>query len=333
MRKSIGVCLVVAVIFTMIMGCSNEKTNSKTTTSAAGTAQTTSITTTNTDSGNKKVYKIAFIIKSLQSVLWINMGKAAEQAGADYDNINVDVLAPQTPMNIDEQIQLVEQAITNKVDCIIVAPCDSTGIVPVIKKANNAGIMVITPNTKANGGDIRCFVGVENYDIGYDLGTKFCRKLNGRGNVLLLEGKAGVSTSEERVAGFKDAIKKYPDVKLLNSQPTDWDRAKAMTIMENWLQIYDKIDGVMSLTKDTGLGAIEAMKAAGRNKNILSMTFDIDDETREAIKNGDLYATGNQNEMSQGYLAVTAARMALMGYQIPKTMILPITFVTADDLK
>lgn len=316
MKKVIALLLAATMLMGILCGCNNTAVQEQ----------------SGEQIDNEEVYEIAFIIKSLQAVLWVNMGEAAEQAGQDYDNINVEVMAPQTPMNVDEQIQLVEQAITKGVDCICIAPCDSTAIAPVLEKANQAGIMVITPNTKANGADITCFVGVENYDVGYTLGIEFCEKLGGEGNVLLLEGKPGVSTSEERVAGFNDAIANYPGINLLDSQATDWDRAKANTIMENWLQIYDDIDGVMSLTKDTGLGAIEAMKAAGRNDEILSMTFDIDDETIEAIQNGDLYGTGNQNERSQGYMAVTMARLALMGYIIPDNVILPITIETADTL-
>ena len=316
MKKVIALLLAATMLMGILCGCNNTAVQEQ----------------SGEQIDNEEVYEIAFIIKSLQAVLWVNMGEAAEQAGQDYDKINVQVMAPQTPMNVDEQIQLVEQAITKGVDCICIAPCDSTAIAPVLEKANQAGIMVITPNTKANGADITCFVGVENYDVGYTLGIEFCEKLGGEGNVLLLEGKPGVSTSEERVAGFNDAIANYPGINLLDSQATDWDRAKANTIMENWLQIYDDIDGVMSLTKDTGLGAIEAMKAAGRNDEILSMTFDIDDETIEAIQNGDLYGTGNQNERSQGYMAVTMARLALMGYIIPDNVILPITIETADTL-
>lgn len=317
MKKTIALLLATVMLLGILCSCGNTAVKEE----------------TGEQINDGKVFEIAFIIKSLQSVLWVNMGEAAEQAGKDYSNVNVEVMAPQTPMNVDEQIQLVEQAITKGVDCICIAPCDSTAIVPVLEKANKAGIMIVTPNTKANGADITCFVGVENYDVGYTLGTEFCEKIGGQGNVLLLEGKPGVSTSEERVAGFNDAIKNYPGINLLDSQATDWDRAKANTIMENWLQVYDDIDGVMSLTKDTGLGAIEAMKAAGRNDDILSMTFDIDDETVEAIENGDLYATGNQNERSQGYMAVTMARLALMGYIIPDNVILPITIETAETLK
>lgn len=159
-----------------------------------------------------KKYRIAFLLKNLQSPFFIRMAEAAEQCDKDFDEISVDILAPQTPYSIDEQIQLVEQAITNRVDAIVITPCDSVGIVPAVKKANEAGILVVTPNTKSLGGNILAYVGVENYNVGYDLAIALFEKLGGKGKVLLLEGKAGNSTAEERAIGFKDAIKKYPDI-------------------------------------------------------------------------------------------------------------------------
>lgn len=280
-----------------------------------------------------KKYRIAFLLKNLQSPFFIRMAEAAEQCDADFDELSVDILAPQTPYSIDEQIQLVEQCITNKVDAIVITPCDSVGIVPAVKKANDAGIIVVTPNTKSAGGDILAYVGVENYNVGFDLAVALCEKLEGKGKILLMEGKAGNSTSEERAIGFKDAVKKYPDIELLDSQPADFDRSKAMTVMENWLMTYDEIDGVMSINKDMGLGAVEAINAAGRSDEIISITFDLDDDVVAAIKEGILYGSGDQNEKSQAYIGITTALFALKGYHVDDNQLLPIKIITRDMIE
>lgn len=337
MRKRIlGMVLsfVMATIF--LMGCSNVD-------SAKQTAKTEKIAEKISDSEpevkeNKQAsgekYKIAFIVKSLQSAFFINMTEAAEECAADFANdIEVEILAPQTPFNIDEQIQLVEQCITNKVDAIVITPCDSTGIIPAIEKANAAGIIVVTPNTKSNGGEITSFVGVENYDVGYSLAKALFDKLGGKGDVILIEGKAGNSTSEERAEGFRAALEEYPDINCLSSQPADWDRASAMTVMENCLQTYEKIDGVLTLTKDMGLGALEAIKSAGRLDEIVSITFDVDEDVQEALKSGELYASGNQNERSQAYISIMTALFKLKGYEVDTEQILPISVVTAEDFQ
>ena len=281
----------------------------------------------------EKHYRIAFIVKSLQSPFFLSMMEAAEQCGRDFKNeITVDILAPQTPYNIDEQIQLVEQSITNKVDAIVITPADSVGIGPAIQKANAAGIPVITPNTKSASGKILAFVGVENFNVGHDLAVALCEGLGGKGNVLLMEGKPGNSTSEERTAGAKAAFAKYPNITLLDSQPGDWERAKGMTVMENWLQTYDNINGVLTLTNDMGLGALEALKAAGLERDILSVTFDIDEYVAAALKADEIYATGNQNEKSQAYIGIASALFHLKGYSVDNNQILPISIITKDKL-
>ena len=148
-KKLTAVTLSLALAAASLVGCSNVKgTNAGVGTTAAASDQSGGGQTAS--AGQK--YKIAFIVKSLQSAFFINMTEAAEKCGQDYaDKISVEIMAPQTPFNIEEQIQLVEQCITNKMDAIVIAPCDSEGIVPAIKKANDAGILVVTANTKANG--------------------------------------------------------------------------------------------------------------------------------------------------------------------------------------
>lgn len=337
LKKLTAITLILVLAATCLCGCSNVKEGegaqpAPAQTEQPGNGDEAAAPAAETKSPGEK-YKIAFIVKSLQSAFFINMVEAAEQCGMDYaDKIEVETMAPQTPFNIEEQIQLVEQCITNQVDAIVIAPCDSEGIVPAIEKANNAGILVVTANTKANGGDIVSYVGAQNYDVGYSLAVALFEKLGGQGDVVLIEGKAGNSTSEERTAGFKAALEEYPGITLLASQPADWDRASAMTVAENCLQAYDKIDGMLTLTKDMGLGALEAIKSAGREDEIVSMTFDVDDDVNAALASGALYASGNQNEKSQAYIAIMTAVFALDGYAVSNEQIMPISVVTADDL-
>ena len=85
------------------------------------------------------------------------------------------------------------------------------------------------------------------------------------------------------------------------------------------------------MTKDMGLGSIEAIKAAGRQDEIISMTFDVDDDVIAAMEAGELYASGNQNERSQAYLSIMTAVFALDGYAVDSEQILPITVVYAED--
>jgi ABC-type sugar transport system substrate-binding protein len=279
-----------------------------------------------------KPLKFVFIVKSMQFPFFLNMIEGAEEAVKLLPNVTLKSVGPETPYSVEEQIQLVEQAITDGVDAILIAPADSKAIVPAIEKANKAGILVATPNTKAYGGKILTWTGVDNYKVGYDLGIALAENIKGKGNVLLIEGTPGNSTSEERVNGYKDAFKKYPDIKLLDSQPANFNREKGMVLMENWLQKFKKIDAVGSINKDMTMGAVEAAKQVGRDKEMIQVTFDVDNDGLDALEKGDILLTGAQNERSQIALAITACYLALNGYKVPAEQYLPLSLVYKKDV-
>lgn len=281
--------------------------------------------------GDVETYDFVFIVKSMQFSFMLSMIDGAEAAAKLVPNINIKCIGPETPYSVEEQIQLVEQAITDEADAILITPADSTGIIPAIEKANAAGIPIATPNTKAYGGDVLTWIGVDNYTVGYELGKALCESLNGQGKIVLIEGTAGNSTSTERVDGYLAAFKEYPEIELLDSQPADFNREKGMTVMENFLQRYPEIDGVGSINKDMTMGAIEACKAVGRDKEMVHVTFDVDSDCLDAIDAGDILITGAQEEKSQIANAIYACLLACNGYKVAPEQYIPMTLVTKDN--
>ena len=279
-----------------------------------------------------KTYEFVFIVKSMQFSFMLSMIDGAEAAAKLVDNIHIVCEGPETPYSVTEQIELVEQAITNGVDAILITPADSTGIIPAIEAANAAGIPIATPNTKAYGGNVLTWIGVDNYTVGYQLGKAICEALNGKGDLVLIEGTAGNSTSTERVDGYKDALAEYPDIKLLDSQPADFNREKGMTVMENFLERYDHIDGVASVNKDMTMGALEAVKAADRQDEMIQVTFDVDNDCLDAIEAGEILITGAQEEKSQIANAIYACLLACNGFKVAPEQYIPMTLVTKDNV-
>lgn len=280
----------------------------------------------------QRTYNFVFIVKSMQFSFMLSMIDGAEAAAGLVGNINLVCQGPETPYSVSEQIELVEQAITNGVDAIMITPADSTGIIPAIEAANAAGIPIATPNTKAYGGNVLTWVGVDNYTVGYELGKAICEALNGKGDIVLIEGTAGNSTSTERVDGYKDAFAEYPDIKLLDSQPADFNREKGMTVMENFLERYDHIDGVASVNKDMTMGALEAVKNAAREGEMIQVTFDVDNDCLDAIEAGEILITGAQEEKSQVANCIYACLLACNGYKIAPQQVIPMTLVTKDNI-
>ena len=306
MKKLVSLLLALAMCFTMI---------------SAGMAEAA-----------PRTYEFVFIVKSMQFSFMLSMIDGAEAAAKLVDNINISCIGPETPYSVSEQIELVEQAITNNVDAIMITPADSTGIIPAIEAANKAGIPIATPNTKAYGGEVLTWIGVDNYTVGYELGKALCEALEGKGNVVLIEGTAGNSTSTERVDGYLDAFAEYPEIVLLDSQPADFNREKGMTVMENFLERYDQIDGVASVNKDMTMGALEAVKSADRMEEMIQVTFDVDNDCLDAIEAGEILITGAQEEKSQIANAIYACLLACNGYKVAPEQYSPMTLVTKDNV-
>jgi ribose transport system substrate-binding protein len=259
-------------------------------------------------------YKIALMVKDSTTPFWRYVVTGAQEVAAKL-GCEVIEYAPLQTQNLEEQVRQMEDAIQKGVSAICIAPIDSEGIIPAIEKANAAGIPVITTNSKSAGGDIKTFVGVDNYEAAKTLAQYMMDKLGGKGNVVIIEGNPARQTSQDRVRGFTEIIKKYPDVNLLVSQPGMFQRAEAMNIMENILQSNSNINAVLALNDEMALGSIQALQDAGV-KGVWVTGFDGAKEGLEAIVAGTLFASMNQAPFDQGGMAVQAAVDVLNGKTI-----------------
>ena len=270
-----------------------------------------------------KQYRMVFIVKSMDNPFWNMMLEGAQQAAKDL-NLEIKGLAPIKPNNVEEQIRMMEDAITQKVDAIVVVPADSKGIVPGIEKANRAGVPVMTSNTRAFGGQFISFAGAPNEEAAYIVTKKFIQQfLNGKGSVIILEGVPGAQTSIDRKAGTDRAIKEFSNIKVLASQTAKFSRVEGMRVMENLLQRFSTIDGVICNNDEMALGAIEAIDAAKRLKDIKVAGFDGNNDAIKSIAEGRLMVTGAQRPDAQAYWSVLGAYMALEGYPVPTDIYVP----------
>jgi ribose transport system substrate-binding protein len=270
-----------------------------------------------------KQYRMVFIVKSMDNPFWNMMLEGAQSAAKDL-NLEIKGLAPIKPNNVEEQIRMMEDAITQKMDAIVVVPSDSKGIVPGIEKANRAGVPVMTSNTRAFGGQFISFAGASNEEAAYIVTKKFIHQfLNGKGSVIILEGVPGAQTSIDRKAGTDRAIKEFPNIKVLASQTAKFSRVEGMRVMENLLQRFPAIDGVICNNDEMALGAIEAIDAAKRLKDIKVAGFDGNNDAIKSISEGRLMVTGAQRPDAQAYWSVLGAYMYLEGYPVPTDIYVP----------
>ena len=256
------------------------------------------------------------VTKALNNPFWEMMHEGSVEV-AEANNIELLYLAPTKANNLEEQARLIDDLIAKKVDGIVLVPVDSTGIVPAIERANEAGIPVALANTNAAGGEVVTFSAVENYDAMGLLAEYAAQTLGEEGKVIILEGTAGAQTAIDRKAGVDDTLVNYPNIEVLASQTADFQRAQGLTVMENLLQAYPEIDAVIACNDEMALGAIEALDAAGRLADTMVFGFDGNNDAMKAVYEGRIVATCYQRPEKQAADAMQALIDYLAGEEVP----------------
>jgi len=186
-----------------------------------------------------------------------------KQAVTQHQSDIKDVVYTQSDDQAQKQIANIQSMIAKKVDAIILTPVSPAAVVPVIEQAKQAGIPVILLAATANTKDYTALVTVDDVEFGKVQADWLAKKLNGKGNIYVLNGIAGLSTNEQRWQGAKSIFDKYPGIKVVASQNANWDEAAAKTATTNMLAAHPDVDGIWSQGGAMTMGAIEAFEVAG----------------------------------------------------------------------
>lgn len=219
----------------------------------------------------------------------------------------------------------VEDLINQGVDLILINPTDSDAVKSAVEAANKAGIPVITLDRSANGGEVVSHIASDNVAGGKLAGEYIVELLGGKGNVVELEGVPGASAARERGEGFNAAIAES-DIEVVAKQTANFDRAEGLTVMENILQAQPEIDAVFAHNDEMALGALEAIKASGRD--IIVVGFDATDDAKAAVEKGEMAATVEQLPKEIGSLGVDTAIKLLNGETVEKSIPVALQLVT-----
>lgn len=236
---------------------------------------------------------------------------------------------PIKPDSIPEQLSQVEDAIVKKPNAILFTPVDYKALVPSIDKMTAAKIPVIGMTDRPAGGQLVAFVGVDDHRLGLETSISLFKAMGGKGNVIALEGVKGTITSTDRMRGFTDALKQFPNIKLVASQPANYQRLQALQVMENLMQTHPQIDGVFAANDAMATGVVEALAAA--NRKALVVGINGSKEAVDLIKGGKMYATGSSDPFMQGCLGLLTTVRALRKMPVPKElMVTPVVIDSAN---
>lgn len=266
--------------------------------------------------GEPKKKTIAFIPPSLVSPFY-SQAVAGAKAEAAKEGYNVKVLAPQTEDDFNGLLKIVEDVITQQVDAIAICTTDDKTMAAVVKKANNEKIPVIVFNSLSpiKGTDVYAYVGYDQKQAGAQVADYLGTKFNGkRFNVGILEGLPGVFT-DNRKGGFVDQAKKYSNIKIVATQPADWEREKGMNVATNLYQANKSINMFYGLSDEMAIGAAQACKAEGI-KDAVTVGIDGNPATLDSISKSETTATVYTNPKKIGTESIVDAVKAIKGEKI-----------------
>ena len=226
-----------------------------------------------------------------------------------------------------KQINQIEDSMVKGVDAMVVTSCDSDALVPVVKKALSNGIPVVADDVLVNT-DTSMKISEHSYRIGVNSAAYLARKLNGKGNVLLLNGPSGAGLFIERNKGMRDELKRYPNIKILDEK---WHERNVMTgcrITEDWALAHGKkIDAIWSTNSMVATGAADALKDAGFSPGeVLIVAIDFSDLSLKYLRDGWIDGLIPAQPIKLARVALMDAFHAYMGKKIPKRV------YTTDDV-
>lgn len=283
--------------------------------------------------------RIALVMKSLANEFFQTMQQGAEkhqQAHAsEYDLIAGGI---KDELDVSRQVDLVEQMIAQKVDAIVIAPADSKALVAVCKKAQDAGIVVVNIDNKfdaavlAERGLRIPFVGPDNRKGARAVGEYLTKHLKPGDQVAIIEGVPTAFNAIQRKAGFEDALH-AAGMNIVGSQSGDWETAKANRVASALLTEKPELKALLCANDSMALGAVAALRAAGKSDQVRVVGFDNITAVRQLIKEGKVLATADQHADQLAVFGIEYALDILRKKAAPADRETPVDLITAETLK
>ena len=275
------------------------------------------LTATEAYAQSTKKPRVALVMKSLANEFFLTM----ENGAKDYQAHNAAKFSLITNGIKNEtdtaaQINIVEQMIDSHVDAIVLAPADSKALVPVVKKAVDAGIVVVNIDNRLDPDVLKSknlnvpFVGPDNRKGAEKVGDYLAKKLKAGDEVGIIEGVSTTTNAQQRTAGFKDAMAKV-NAKIDSVQSGEWEIDKGNAIASAMLNQYPNIKALLCGNDNMAIGAVSAVRAAGKQGKVYVVGYDDIDAIKPMLKDGRVLATANQYAAKQAVFGIDTALKAI----------------------
>jgi inositol transport system substrate-binding protein len=310
-----AVCLCLPLVLALLVGsgCSRTEPSSSSGSPAAGPKQL--------------VIGVSLLNLSSEFIVMLNQAMEAKAR-----ELGVKLLVTDAQRSAERQVQQVESFVAQKVDAVVLNPCEVEASSPAVSKALASGIPIVNVNSETKVTPT-AFVGSRDEESGRLAMEYVAQRLGGKGQILMMQGFLGQAAQIKRDQGAREVLARQPGLKLLAEQTADWDRAKAMTLMENWIQAYGtSVNAVFAQNDEMGLGAVLALEHAKLKHKVLVVSVDAIADALQAVKDGRLDATVFQDAKGQAATALETAVKIVRGQPYEKQVFIPFQLVTKENV-
>ncbi len=261
---------------------------------------------------------------------WAAVWRGAEETAKKWLIVDLVLNAPTSEADVDVQIAQVEDAVTKGVDALVVAPTDASALNPTFDKAREAGIPVLIIDSDTTWPHKLTFIGTDNKAGGKLAGEYLCSKLGSGAKVGIITGHMTAASIADRVHGAEEAFAAcgIEIVAQLNGLHT---REGGRSVMEDILTANPDVQGIFAANDNMALGAIEALKAAGKLEQVTVVGFDANPDAVASILAGEMAASVAQSPYNMGRFGIVYALGAIHGMGVPKRIDTGTTLVDASN--
>lgn len=294
----------------------------------AGCSSSASKSTSATASSNSNK-SVTVVLKTLSSPYWQYVQAGAVAAGKKL-GVKVTVVGPSAESQVMEQVNMIQDQISQSPSALVVSPSQPTTVVPVLTSAVKAKIPVLLIDSDATFDGKTTFIGTDNATAGAQAGKTLGAMLQKGDKVVLIAGALGNPATDQRINGAKDELIKE-GMQIVSQQPADSDKSKALSVMENILEKNSDVKGVFAANDDMALGALRAVQA--KHLDIKVIGTDGTEEAVNSILSGGLAGTIAQSPYNMGYQGVENALKVADGKKISNRIDSGIQVITKDNAK
>jgi ribose transport system substrate-binding protein len=290
------------------------------------------------NSDTSKKYKIGLVMKTLTNPFFIEMEKGARKAETEF-GLQLIVKTGAKETSIEQQIKIVENMINDKIDAIVIAPGSSTELIPVLKRAQDAGISIVNIDnrldrklSKEAGLSGVPFISVDNEKAAYLSAKYISDKVKTPAEAVIIEGIRGADNAEQRKMGAIRAFKGNPNIKVVAMETANWKIDEGYSVIKKIFVNHPKTRVIFCANDMMALGVVHYIQEFGK-KNILIAGFDNLEEARKATKIGEMQVTVDQKPSEQGYIGVKSAVQLLKGEKVSLETMINVEIINKAKIK